>query len=326
MLDRKHGETHGIFRPRRLGHINYWVSDVAKTAEFYRDVAGLATVYTRPSIKGYFLSNGNTYHDSAIFDVTGPRGEGRVNGMHHAAFELETEAELVEDYSRIGEYGFEFDWNLSADVAHCCYGHDPEGNRFEVYADVKANWREERSGVIDGSQRNPEWEPGSTPPVTEPCYPVDPEILIVEDAVFHTRRAAHYALIADDYERLLELYTELVGLYPILGGADKDFALLAGSVGEQSMALFRRQPGWEPGFHHGGFELNGDAAFDRALRECKKRGVAIERVVEHDARRAIHIQDPCGNRLQFFVNGSDGDVAGLAALLEIPPADALYLA
>jgi catechol 2,3-dioxygenase len=312
----------GIFRPRRLGHINYWVSDVAKTASFYRDVAGLQTVYTRPGIKGYFLSNGNTYHDSAIFDVTGPRGEGRVNGMHHAAFELETEAELVEDYARIGEYGFEFDWNLSADVAHCCYGHDPEGNRFEVYADVKANWREERSGDIDGPNQNPDWQPGATPPVTMPCYPVDPEILIVEDAVFHTRRAVHYALIADDYDGLLDIYTKLVGLVPMAGGADHDFTLLAGSVGEASMALFRRQPGWDAGFHHGGFELNGEPAFERALKLCAERGIAIERLIEHGARRAIHIQDPCGNRLQFFVNGG----ADLGGLVDLPPEDALYLA
>ena len=326
MMDDSKTFSRGIFRPRRLGHVNYWVSDVAKTAEFYQDVAGLQTVYTRPGLKAYFLSNGNTYHDTAIFDVTGPRGEGRVNGMHHAAFELETETELVEDYANIGKYGFEFDWNLSADVAHCCYGHDPEGNRFEVYADVKADWREERTGEIVGPNRNPDWQPGATPPVGVPCYPVDPEIFIVEDAVFHTRRAAHYALIADDYGAMLDLYTRLVGLRVLVGGPEADFTLLAGSVGEQSLALFRRQPGWEAGFHHGGFELISDAAFERALELCAKRGVAIERVSEHAARRAIHIKDPCGNRLQFFVNGSGGGGADLGGLLDLPPEDALYLA
>jgi catechol 2,3-dioxygenase len=326
MTDESKPGGRGIFRPRRLGHINYWVSNVAETAEFYRAVAGLQTVYTRPGIKGYFLSNGNTYHDSAIFDVTGPRGEGRVNGMHHAAFELETEAELAEDYASIDTVGFEFDWNLSADVAHCCYGHDPEGNRFEVYADVKANWRDERSGVIDGPSHNPDWQPGTTPPVTEPCYPVNPEIIIVEDAVFHTRRAAHYALIAEDYVTMLEHYTKLVGLRPMIGGPDADFTLLAGSVGEQSLAIFQRQPGWQAGFHHGGFELTGDAAFERALKLCAAGGIAIERVIEHAARRAIHIKDPCGNRLQFFVNGEGGGGADLGRFLDLPPEEALYLA
>jgi hypothetical protein len=106
------------------------------------------------------------------------------------------------------------------------------------------------------------------------------------------------------------------------GGADHDFTLLAGSVGEASMALFRRQPGWDAGFHHGGFELNGEPAFERALKLCAERGIAIERLIEHGARRAIHIQDPCGNRLQFFVNGG----ADLGGLVDLPPEDALYLA
>ena len=99
--------------------------------------------------KAYSCPTENTYHDSALFDVTGSRRGEVKPGLHHFAFELENEIDLVEGYKRIGELGFEFDHNLSADVAHCCYGHDPEGNRFEVYADVKPNWREERTGTIE---------------------------------------------------------------------------------------------------------------------------------------------------------------------------------
>src|SRR3990172_9545245 len=165
-----------IFRPRRLAHVNYWVNDWDEAARWHRDIAGLAEAYRRTDIKGVFLSNGNTYHDSAVFDVHSKHGEGKSPGLHHFAFELETEADLVEGYKRCEAYGFKFDLTLSAEVAHCCYGYDPEGNRFEVYADVELDWRDKRKGRIDSGGRNPPWIPGSTPPVAQSPYPKKPPI------------------------------------------------------------------------------------------------------------------------------------------------------
>ena len=315
-------EGEGLFRPRRLGHVNYWVKDVEAVLAFYRDVAGLEEVYRRPPIKGIFLSNGNTYHDTAIFDVDQPQAEGKKRGLHHFAFELETEAEMCEADARIGEFGFEFDNYRSADVAHSCYGRDPDGNRFEVYADIKEKWRDKRSGDIDQPEMNPVWAPGITPPVTEPCYPVDPEIRVVKDAIFHTQRAAHLAIIAEDYKGLYKHYTALVGLTPLVGGLDHDFVLLGGSVGYQNLSIFRRQPTWDAGFHHGGFELADNSAFDRSIRLLGERGFTPERQIDTPARRAVHVLDPSGNRLQFFVNG----IAPLSTLAELPIEDVLFLA
>lgn len=312
----------GIFQPRRLAHVNFWVEDYEKINEFYQDVVGLEEAYRRPDFKGIFLSNGNTYHDSALFDVTGSRRGVAKPGLHHFAFELENEIDLVEGYKRIGELGFKFDHNFSADVAHCCYGHDPEGNRFEVYADVKPNWREERTGTIETGASNPVYVPGESPPVAERCYPVDPEIHEIKDAVFHTRRAGHVTLVAKDYEALFDHYTKLVGLTPLVGGLDDPFVILSGTTGVESMAIFRSQPGWKSGLHHGGFEIENDAELDRSRKLLHERAIAIDKEADHPARRAIHISDPCGNPLQFFVNGA----APLESLLELPPEQAIYLA
>ena len=312
----------GIFRPRRLGHVNFWVTDVESVVNFYREVAGIEEAYRRPPIKGIFLSNGNTYHDTAIFDADSPMGGGQSHGLHHFAFELETEVELCDCNDRVGEVGFAFDNYRSADVAHSCYGRDPDGNRFEVYADVKQNWRDERSGTIERAELNPVWEPRLTPPVAEPCYPVDPPINVIDDAVFHTQRATHLAIITGQYDALYTHYTALVGLTPLAGGPDDDFVILAGSVGYQNLSLFRQQPGWEAGFHHGGFELADDASFDRSLGLLEARGIEVERQIDSPARRAVHVKDPCGNRLQFFANGT----APLSTLAELPAEDALFLA
>jgi catechol 2,3-dioxygenase len=311
-----------IFRPRRLAHVNYWVNDWTEAAKWHHDIAGLDSVYRRLDIKGVFLSNGNTYHDSAVFDVHSKHGEGKTPGLHHMAFELENEVELVEGYKRLAEYGFNFDFTLSADVAHCCYGHDPEGNRFEVYADVKGDWRNQRSGDIDEGGRNPPWVPGSTPPVAESLYPKNPPIERIAGAALHTTRASHATLVAKDYATLYRHYTMLVGLTPIVGGPDTPFALLAGSTGEQSLAIFAPLRGVAPGLHHGGFLVESEADLTAAEAELPKRGQTVERVVDHPARKALYVRDPSGNLLMYFINRK----ASLQTLLELPPGEALWAA
>ena len=286
-----------IFRPRRLAHVNYWVNDWDEAARWHRDIAGLAEAYRRTDIKGVFLSNGNTYHDSAVFDVHSKHGEGKSPGLHHFAFELETEADLVEGYKRCEAYGFKFDLTLSAEVAHCCYGYDPEGNRFEVYADVELDWRDKRKGRIDSGGRNPPWIPGSTPPVAESRYPKNPPIERIEGSALHAKRGSHAVLVARNYGVLYRHYTELVGLTPLIGGPSAPFSILGGTTGEEALAIFRPMPGVAPGLHHGGFELADTSDLDGAAEKLKARGVTVEKVIDHPVRRAVYVRDPSGNLL-----------------------------
>ena len=311
-----------IFRPRRLAHVNFWVTDWDAAARWHRDIAGLAEAYRRPDIKGVFLSNGNTYHDSAVFDLDTEQGRGKQPGLHHIAFELENEVDLVEGYKRCTEAGFTFDFFLSAEVAHCCYGRDPEGNRFEVYADVELDWREKRRAQLETGTRPPPWSPGATPPVADSRYPKNPPISRIDDAVLHVKKGSHAVLVARDYDVLYRHYTQLVGLTPLVGGPDAPFAILGGTTGEQALAIFAPIPSVESGLHHGSFELMDATDLDGAKEKLAKRGVTVERVVEHPARRAIYVRDPSGNRIQYFVNGS----SGLGTLAALPPAEAIWVA
>ncbi len=68
-----------IFRPRRLGHANLWVDDLAKSEAFYNTVCGLAVEFTEPGLKASFLGTGNTPHDLGMIEVTG--GKARYGAM-----------------------------------------------------------------------------------------------------------------------------------------------------------------------------------------------------------------------------------------------------
>src|SRR5215208_557787 len=106
------------FRPRRLGHANLFVGDYERAAEYYRDVAGFHEVYRQPDVKASFVSNGNTYHDVGLTDIEAPyAAKGQRPGLYHFAFELASEAELVQGYRGAVDAGVKFVATKDHDVA-----------------------------------------------------------------------------------------------------------------------------------------------------------------------------------------------------------------
>jgi catechol 2,3-dioxygenase len=293
-------ETVGAFRPRRIGHVNFWTNNYLEVAEFYRSVVGVEEAYRRPLVSAIFMSNGNTYHDVAFMDLAGPRGAGRTAGLHHFSLELENERDLVEGFKKARAAGFEFDITLSADVANSAYGNDPDGNRFEVYADVKPDWRSHRQGEVPTA--NVRWVPGSTEPLDESFFPVNPEITVISDSVFHPKRVSHAVLVTKDYDAMYRHYTRLAGLHPIAGGAKQAFTVLAGSVEEETLTLFRPEGRGKPGLHHFGMELPNEAELMAAKARLEAKGLAAEFELDHPTRRSLYLRDPNDQLIQFYVN------------------------
>ena len=300
-LDRQDQST-GLFHPRRLGHANLYVSDYERAQEFYYRVAGFHEVYRQPDNQASFISNGNTYHDFGLTDVRSHYApKGQKPGLFHLAFEVETEAQLVEDFYRAEAAGEKFPKIRDHDVAHSLYRDDPDGNMMEIYADVIRDWRAVRSGII--IKEKPEWVPGVTnPPSTERNYPIDPEIRVVKDAIFHSTKVTHVAMVAADYEAMYRFYTYVVGLSPLTGGPKAPFAVLTGTCGVGDLTLLRRRPGLEPGFHHVGIMVQDEPDLARSLAALGGAGIKLEREVVHAARRTVCIKDPDGIGLHFYVN------------------------
>ena len=74
-----------------------------------KSVVGFEEVYRQPDNQASFLSNGNTYHDLALTDIRSKyAAKDQKPGIWHLAFELETEADMVDGYNRAKAGGVDF--------------------------------------------------------------------------------------------------------------------------------------------------------------------------------------------------------------------------
>lgn len=312
--------TREYFHPRRLGHANLFVTNLDRSMEFYKTIVGLEEVYVRPPVMAGFLSNGNTHHDVGLVDIHGPAGWKQAPGLNHVGLELEDEVDLVESFNAMTRDKVPFDRAADHDIAHAVYLRDADGNQIEMYSDTTKDWRNQRTGTV--MTPTIKWTPGSRPPTTDRFYVEDPEIRRVEAAVFHPRKVTHVVLVVDDFDGCVKLYTEIVGFRVMGGGLGAGFAVLGGICNEPSLVLFRSHQGRRAGLHHVGFLAWDDADLDQAPARLKAAGLTAEVELDCAYRRCIHILDPDGIRLQFYVDRG----AGLDALTGLPEDMALYLA
>lgn len=297
----------GYFQARRLTHVNFYVADLDAAMEFYTKTLGIEEVYRTPLGRGGFVSNGNTHHDVGFIEADGPLGKPRgakPGQVNHIAFELETELALVESYNRAAKDGLTFLRTLDHDVSHSVYNVDPDGNVYELYADVVKDWRSQRSGIV--TKPKPVWSPGATPPVGEVCYHVDPVIRRTEEALFHPLRTSHVTLVVEDLAAAVEHYESVVGLHVLSRGSDGRIAVLAGSCGEASVILIEASPARPAGFHHVGMQVADTDDLERSIAQARASGFPIEVDIEDSGRHAVLVRDLDGFLVQFYADAGDG--------------------
>lgn len=122
----------------RLNHAVLYVSNVARSAEFYATVLGFRNLSTDSDLRGAaFLQapDSTNDHDLGIFEIgTGARpsnaGQGAV-GLYHLAWEVDTLDELV----RLAHKLTEVNALVGASdhgTTKSLYAKDPDGLEFEV--------------------------------------------------------------------------------------------------------------------------------------------------------------------------------------------------
>jgi catechol-2,3-dioxygenase len=127
---------------KELGHVVLYVSDLERSAAFYRDVLAFRQVFGGPgaSFRAAAFSSGRTHHELLLIEVgedAEPIPAGRRVGMYHFGLKVgETDDELREAISRLSDAGAEVVGTGDHGFTHSVYVLDPDGNEVELYSDV----------------------------------------------------------------------------------------------------------------------------------------------------------------------------------------------
>jgi catechol-2,3-dioxygenase len=137
----------------RLNHAVLFVRDATRAAEFYGRVFGFEVVGREFGGQAVFMRSpiGDNHHDLGLFSVgpDAPRPPRGSVGLYHLAWEVPTIEDLA-DASRVlseaGALGGASDHGVSKSL----YGHDPDGNEFEIMWRVpREDWGEyEKRGAV----------------------------------------------------------------------------------------------------------------------------------------------------------------------------------
>jgi catechol 2,3-dioxygenase len=312
----------GHFRPRRLGHVNLYISQYEASLRFYREIAGLGDGWTRPAIGGAFLNNGASHHDIGFIPWNSPVTRKRATGpgLNHLGFELESEVALVESYREALNAGVKFQATVDHLVARSVYSWDPDGHGIELYADTDVSYKQ--PDFLELRRASGDWVPGKTLPSPERRYVVDHQPRRYENALFHAKKLTGAVIVTAALEAAYDYYTELVGLAPIAGGRAGPFAALSGVCGGRDVTLFRAGNGRDPGFHHMHFAVFDEADLAHSVARAAQFGITVDRQIDHPLRRGVVVHDPDGARVLFYVDRQPMAVGTLNAVSE---EDALWL-
>ena len=143
----------------------------------------------------------------------------------------------------------------------------------------------------------------------------------MDAGIFHPTRITHVVFVTRDYEAMLGFYRDQIGLDLLHGGAGGPFSVLGGTCGTKDLILFRAQNGWPIGLHHMGFRVHDETELVTSVSCLAGSNWEMEREIDLPARRCIHVRDPDGLRVQFYVDRKDV----MGELGEMDPDTALFV-
>ncbi len=134
---------------KELGHVVLYVSNLERSANFYRDTLGFREIVRKPGMAAY--SSGRTHHEMLLIEVGGSPREKHAPepGLYHIGFKIgDTPEDIQRAYKELQEKGVPFIGASDHTVTHSLYILDPDGNELELYADVSDEWKEHPEAVM----------------------------------------------------------------------------------------------------------------------------------------------------------------------------------
>ena len=312
-----------IFKPRRMGHVNLWVSSLEASQHFYNQVCGLHLDFWEPDLKAAFCGTGHTHHDVAMMEKTNgeprygrngylqlPGGIGYNAGLNHIAWELGTEAELVEAHERLQRAGIKTSETVNHQIALSIYMSDPDGNGQEFTIDSVPDWREVVSGQVDLITEA--WDPAAAVASTACLTNDEPTLLPVADAPVHPRRVTHTVLETADLPAMREFYTGIGGLHVMREALGGDIVWLRGSNPSYAASLVLVKAD-ASAYHHAAFEMPDETALDSAVAALAARGIPVAHSTETEWKRSIFLSDPDEMLTEYYVPRAGAPVISSAS-------------
>lgn len=132
-----------------LGHIVFYVRNLAPSLAFYRDAVGLQQVGTVFNGRAAVLSGGRSHHELLLIeqgDAPGPLA-GRRLGLYHVGWKVGNSLnELRAVKARLESLNIEIEGMSDHTVSQSLYLSDPDGNEVELFVDEPAvDWRQDAS-------------------------------------------------------------------------------------------------------------------------------------------------------------------------------------
>jgi catechol 2,3-dioxygenase len=128
-----------------LGHVVFYVRDLQRSVDFYRDIVGLSLRGQIFNDRAALLSGGRTHHEVLLIEVDdapGPMQGARI-GLYHTGWKIgESLDELREKKAQLQELGYPIDGQSDHTVSQSLYLRDPDGNEVELFVDdPNYDWR-----------------------------------------------------------------------------------------------------------------------------------------------------------------------------------------
>ncbi len=293
--------------PRRLGHVNLFVSDLEQSMAFYENVAGFHEIFREADIQAGFLSNGNTHHDFGLIqtsdvDRVDKNGKvliaasqrGRTAGLNHLGFEMTSERQLVAVHDEFRRVGLPPGRTVDHGLARSVYLTDPDGNTIEFYADTVSDWRSFWRDNL-GETVTHGWVPDHAAASDHPLYPQDGQRDVKEGTPFQSWRVFAATLNTQDIEAMVAFYEDVVGLR-VTAGSVEDGACTLGTDVERECLILNSVPARSSALEmiHVAIDPLQDA---RRVRETLARlGIPASAT---EPNGALLLRDPDGFQVRF---------------------------
>ncbi len=140
---------------KELGHVVLYVSNLKRSADFYRDTLGFHEVVRDENALGgagiALFSSGRTHHELLLIEIGGEPEPHRTPkpGLYHIGFKIGDGPEALRAVWReLRKKDVHIVGASNHGVTHSVYVLDPDGNELELYADVSDAWKKDPRAVM----------------------------------------------------------------------------------------------------------------------------------------------------------------------------------